>query len=350
MKDFDGDFKNILIVKSSSLGDIVHCLPIPRILKKRWPDARISWFVNDNYRELLAGHEFIDELIVFDRDRWRGSKAFGANLKDFYGTLKQVRQKRFDLVLDFQGIFRSALITLFSGAAVRVGFKDARELAFLAYNRRIKTDKQHCVERYLDMAHQVVGGDVSPVFDMTIGEQDALWVERQLDREGKNAGKKIITICPGARWTTKCWPVEHYARLAAMLCQKHNCYVVVCGTGGDFKAGEFIREAADPERVLNLCGKTNIKQLCGIIKNSDLLISNDSGPMHIAAAFNTQLIAIFGPTDPEKTGPYSGSCTIVRAEKPCVPCFLRQCGKPDDEFCMSSVSAEHIFLRIEDFI
>jgi len=311
----------ILIVKPSSLGDVVHALPLVPLLRRRWPQARISWLVAPAYADLLRGVPGIDELIIFDRRRlgkaWRSLGAL-AGLLSLHADL---RRRRFDLVIDLQGLFRSGWLTYKTRAPVRVGFRNAREMAWLFYTHRVELRcvDLHAVDRYLALAG-AIGCETLPVhFDFSVRVEERQRVRSMLEAAGLPAGAPYAVLLPGAAWESKRWPAERFATLARALREQLGLEVVAAG--GD--------DARQPARQIgcgaDLTGKTSLRELTALLEMASLVVANDSGPMHIAAALGTPLVAIFGPTSPVRTGPYGRPECVVRAEVPCAPCYRRRC-------------------------
>jgi heptosyltransferase I len=307
--------RRILLIKPSAIGDVVHTLPIWNLLRKHWPAAEISWLVTPGCAGLLDGLPGLN-VIRFERGRlanaWRSASA----AKELLGLGKWLRDLRFDLVIDLQGLFRSGWMTWQTHAPVRVGFANARELAWTFYTHRvpIESTEQHATERYLKVL-AALGVPTGPIeYPFAHDERDRAHVETLLP-----AGTKYAVLLPGTNWPTKRWPVEKFARLVAPLRQRFGLEVVVAG-------GPDVAELADqiPDAI-NLAGQTNLPQLVALLDRADVVIANDSGPMHIAAALGRPLVAIYGPTSPVRTGPYYRMETVVRLDIPCSPCYSRQC-------------------------
>lgn len=311
----NADPKRILLIKPSSLGDVVHALPVLNLLKRRWPQAQISWLVTPACAGLIESHPQLHETIVFERRRlgafWRNPRAAAGLMR----LTKELRQRQFDLALDLQGLLRSGWLAWRSGAPRRVGLSDSRELAWLFHNQRVVIDKPdlHAVDRYLAAA-EALGCGRQPV--------EFLLPQRQADRQSVEAmlpPERFAVLLPAANWLTKRWPVERYAALVEPLRQRFGLSSVVAG-GAD--AVELAREIPG---ALSLAGKTTLGQLVELLRRADLVVANDTGPMHIAAALGRPLVAVFGPTNPQRTGPYGRPECVVKVEVPCAPCYRRRC-------------------------
>jgi len=305
----------ILIIKPSSLGDVVHTLPVLHLLRKKYPDAKISWLVAPYCSGLLEHHPDLDEVILFDRRRygtaWKNPAA-GLDLIKFKHDL---RRRQFDWVIDLQGLFRSGWLAWFTRAPVRIGFANAREWAWLFYTHRIPiaTMEQHAVERYLRIA-AAAGCDDNPIeFPFALTDSDRAAVREMTGDE------PYAVLLPGANWATKRWPIENFAALVEPIRERFGLRSIVAGGPDTIDLAKSIPSA------VGLAGKTNLPQLVALLERSSLVIANDSGPMHIASALGKPLVTIFGPTNPIRTGPYDRPDSVVRVDIPCSPCYSRQC-------------------------
>ena len=330
------DPTNILIIKPSAIGDVVHALPVLARVKKKWPSARVSWLVTPACAGLLEGHPLLDEVILFDRKRfgnaWRHPK-LALELRRFTRAL---RQRNFDMVIDLQGLFRSGWLAKKTGAPVRVGFANARELAWMFYTHRVPIDtmEQHAISRYLKLA-QFIGCDGGAVeFPFATTDADRAYV-RQLLREsqGEAASGGYAVLMPGTNWATKRWPVEKFAALIAPLKECFGLESVLAG-GSDAAA-----MAEEMPGVINLAGRTTLKQLTALLEGAALVVANDSGPMHIAAALGRPLVAPFGPTNPVRTGPYGRMDSVIRLDIVCSPCYSRHCSH---QSCLRYLRSEDV--------
>jgi len=298
--------KRILIVKPSAIGDVVHTLPVLNLLRKRYPAAHIAWLVTPACGGILEGHPQIDELIWFERKRAGG----------WIKLLKLLRADHFDLVLDLQGLFRSGLFSWMSGAKVRVGFANAREMATLFYTHKVPVPdvNVHAMERYLDMAVAVgcERGPVEYVFPTTDADRDR--VKALLGDD-----EPYAVLLPGTNWATKRWPAEKFAAMVQPLRERFGLKTVYAGGPDASAAAKLAPTATD------LTGKTSLRELVALLERASLVIANDSGPMHIAAALGRPLVTLFGPTNPIRTGPFQRMDSVVRLDIPCSPCYSKHC-------------------------
>jgi heptosyltransferase-1 len=308
--------QRILIIKPSSLGDVVHALPVLHLLRRRWPDAKISWLVAPYCSGLLEGHPDLDEVIIFDRRRfgtaWKSPSA-GMELIQFK---RDLRRREFDCVIDLQGLFRSGWLAWQTRAPMRIGFANAREWAWMFYTHRvpIATMEQHAVDRYLKVA-AALGCETEPVeFRFAVSESD-----RAAAAEMAGNGEGYAVLMPGANWPTKRWGAEKFAALVETIRERFRLKCIVAGGPDTVELAKQLPAAVD------LTGKTNLPQLVALLEGASLVVANDSGPMHIAAALGRPLVTIFGPTNPIRTGPYGRMESVVRVDIPCSPCYSRSC-------------------------
>jgi len=322
--------KKILIVKPSSLGDVVHSLPFLNAVKERFPKAEIHWVIAKGLEGLLTGHPMIHKVWLINKDMWKKTTHIPHSFKELHTLFRKLRKEHFDIVVDLQGLLRSGIITMMTGAPLRVGFKEAREGSRFFYTHKIEGGKDiHAVDRYLKIAGFLgcMTTDVCFPFPLSFNSSP---VTHHSSLSGDYA-----VIVPGARWRTKRWPPEKFGELSSLLPLK----TVIVGGKGDTKiANEIVSHSNG--KAISLTGKTDMKGLIEVMRGARFVVSNDSGPMHIAAALGIPVFAIFGPTDPVRTGPYGKGHTVIKEDIPCAPCFKKTC---DDIKCMNNLSVEKVY-------
>ncbi|HUW99356.1 MAG TPA: lipopolysaccharide heptosyltransferase II [Phycisphaerae bacterium] len=320
------NFSRTLIIKPSSMGDIVQALPVLTALKEAHPSAHVSWLVSRPFVGLLEGHPRLEEILVFDRQRFgRAGRSVGA-LLDLLAFLKGLRQKRFTTVLDLQGLLRSGLAALATGAPSRIGFREAREMAPLFYTAEVALPKgeMHAVDRYLALVRHV-GLEMPKAKDHLPVSAEARSASRQrLAEAGLQKGAPYAVLCAYARWETKQWPPERFARVADRLAEATGARAVLVG-GEAASPGARAVLAAAKHRPLDLTNQTTLKELVAVIAEGRLMVTDDSGPMHIAAAVGVPVVAVFGPTSARRTGPYGPGHRVLSGRAPCSPCYRREC-------------------------
>lgn len=320
--------KRILIIKPSALGDIVHTLPLLPLLRRRFPDATITWLVVPAFASLLTDHPQVDEVMLFERKRWTS----------VFALSRALREREFDLVLDLQGLFRSGFLSWMTRSPMRVGFSYAREMAWWFYTADIDTPtpERHAIERYLDVA-EALGCERGPVtFAFGVTQADRSAVDALFDRS-----KPYAVLLPGTNWTTKRWPAEHFGHLVDPLRSEFSLTPVVAG-GSDAAA-----LASKLSGALDLTNRTSLRQLVALLEGASLVITNDSGPMHIAAALGVPMVSLFGPTNPIRTGPYKRELTVLRADIPCSPCYSRACSHHS---CMRELTSDRVLSHAKRMI
>ncbi len=332
--------KKILIIKPSAMGDVVQALPLLRTLRRAFPHAHIAWVVNRSCADVLSGHPHLDEVVPFDRRAWSGVRNLLSASAGLTELVRGLRRRKFDLALDLQGLFRSGLITLLSGASMRMGFADAREFATIGYNRTVHTPTRdmHAVDRYMLFARELgLPADGEPEFVLPMCRAEADWAEEFVAGLRAERGP-LVLVNPSARWATKRWPATRFAELIDSLVRVEGAVVVLTGSDQDRPVVERVRRMS-AENSIDLVGKTSLKQLVALLRRSDMLVCNDSGPMHLAAALGTPVLAFFGPTSPVRTGPYGEPtrCVVLRKELSCSPCYRRDCRRLR---CLEAITSE----------
>ncbi len=313
--------RNILIIKPSAVGDVVHGLPVLALLKRHWPEAKFSWLVTPACAGILDGHPHLHEVIRFDRKAygksWRSPGA-ARSLLEFTRSLKE---RKFDLVIDLQGLFRSGWLTRATAAPVRIGLSDAREGAHLFYTHRVDVGsaEQHAIERYLRVPDALGAGREPAEFRFPTDDADRDFVRALTPA-------RYALLLPGTNWITKRWPARKFAALVRPLKDRFGLETVLGGAPNETELADDVLRMADARyAVTNLVGQTNLRQLVALIERAAVVIANDSGPMHIAAALGRPMVSLFGPTNPVRTGPYRRAETVLRVAIECSPCYSRQC-------------------------
>ena len=328
----------VLILKPSSLGDVVHALPVVRLLKLAKPEAEIHWWINRELMPLLEWDPDIDRLIPFDRHLWAKPRGWPV----MAGTIRGLREERYDWILDLQSLIRSSAIGWLSHGQVLAGLEDWREAAPLLHDVAVPrpTPDTHAVDWYLSLISKLgISTDRPFSWFPTNGRgSDLLKASWPEALEGTWIG-----LQPGARWDTKRWPPEYYAGLAAKLLQERpDARIVIFGGKADREIGEQITSQC-AGRALNLAGKISLNLLVEWMRHIQLLVTNDTGPMHIAAAMNRPIVAIFGPTNPGRTGPYRQPDAVMQASLACVPCMKQRCALREKLACLHAITVNAVF-------
>ena len=337
--------KNILVVKLSAIGDVIHALPVSYAIKERFPEAHLTWVVEKPAYPILEDNPYIDDIILFEKAKFRSVSGFLHEIGPFR---RRLRARRYDASLDLQGLFKSAAIVWNAGARQRVGTANMREGAHLV-SRPVRGAhaEGHIVERYLDVA-RALGCTVDEVrFPVAVSERDREAAETLLARDGVQEGRAFVAFAIGANWPNKRWPVEHFAALADRLYRAHYVPVLVGGGRLDETLAQDIMAACEIPPV-NLVGRTNLKQLAHIFTRAALVLGGDTGPVHLAAGLRRPTVMLMGPTDANRNGPYGQLENAIEAQRPCRGCWRRACPKGLD--CLAAISVEEVAAKMRPLL
>jgi heptosyltransferase-1 len=340
---------NILIVKLSALGDVVQTIPAFEALRSHYPAAHISWLVEEGVAELLEYYPGLDEVYVCQRKSWlkklRQPELWPVVSLDIIKFSRRLRSRYYDLIIDFQGLLKSAIWVGLARGGRKIGFDGTREGSWRFLNERLPPydPDRHALNRYLDVA-RYLGAEVEEVLihDPWTPAEENQFNNRlsQVTRKGENP---LILCHPMSRWQTKLWPESNFARLAVEIVKRVHATVVFTGSAEDRDTIEVVMRQAGLSGLHNWAGTTNLRELAYLCKRATVVISTDSGPMHLAAVMGTPVVALFGPTAPWRTGPYGKIHRVIRANSDCSPCFQRTCDKVD---CMSAIEVDEVFRAV----
>ncbi len=341
----------ILILKPSSLGDVIHALPVLRLLKLHFRSAEIFWWIDSALAPLLEGDSDLAGIIRFERKRW----AKPQHWPEMFHSIRGLRAENFDLVIDLQCLLRSATFAWLANGKKLVGLDETREGARGFYDLAVprKTFHTHAVDWYLSVLPPL-GVPVHKHFDWLPERKPiAEDVKRKWFSEPSTfhlQPSTLVLLQPGARWENKRWPAKHFAELVRSLAQKFpGTRFAILGGKDDRPLGEIISQAA-PEHCLNLCGATTLPEMVEWVRRCDLMITNDTGPMHVAAALGKPLVALFGPTAPERTGPYGQLENVLRLDLPCSPCLKSVCTFEKTDECLRALPPTLVIDRVQKLL
>ncbi|MBN2590829.1 MAG: lipopolysaccharide heptosyltransferase II [Sedimentisphaerales bacterium] len=300
-------------MKPSALGDIVLALPALASLRKSFPNAKISWLVKPEFASLLENHPYLDEIIIFDRKHLSkalsNTKAFGS----LHSLIAQLRQEKFDAIFDFQGLFRTAFMSWLSGSKKRYGIANAREMAHLFYTDKIEhnLDCIHLVDLYLKMVQAAGAKNEKAEFVIPSNQTDVDSVKKLLKNHNIEPNKYIVFI-PGSAQESKCWPAERFAQLADKFSAQYNYPIIAIGSKSEKSKAQEIITLAKTE-IINLAGQTSLKELVELLRMAKLVVSNDTGPGHIASALGMPLVIMYSWSNPARIAPYGrDECMVAR--------------------------------------
>jgi len=343
---------HILIVKLSSLGDVIHCLPSLEALRHRFSEAKIDWLVEHQNADILQGHPHIDRLIILSRKSWMKSPwQIGRIYSEISDFVRDLRSIDYDIVIDFQGLFRSGFLVGLCRGKRKIGFDRVREMAHLFYNEKVplSTLDQHAVTRYLEIPRYLGANLSNPEFFLPIPKEDEEYANKLLEQLLKNKKhiNKIIYINPNARWPSKIWPLERFRALIKELSLRGNAVILIGGPNDRDRMEKAFHGIG--ENVYNLAGQTSLKGVAAILKRGDCLVTNDSGPMHLAVAVGLPVIAFFGPTNPLRTGPFEWDNgekknKVLSCGVDCAPCYQKEC---THRKCLEDISVDDVLDALE---
>lgn len=343
-------YRRILLVKPSSLGDIVHALPVLHGLRTRFPEAKIDWLISSSFASLLTGHQELDELVFFHRRRYGRMGRDPRLVTEFVGFVRDLRQRRYDLAIDLQGLFRTGFITWASAAPVRIGFRHAREGAWLFYTHRVAVDGPdiHAVDRNYCIAEVLGFDDVPVTFNLGLSEPVSGEARDLLQANGITVGQRLVAVVPGARWATKMWlPDRFAATIDELQTQGDGLRCILLGSRDEAALCEQVA-AACRSRPVNLAGRTSLPQLSAVLALADVVLCHDSAAMHLAVALQRPLVCLVGPTNPLRTGPYRRIDDVLRVKLECAPCYLRRLSQCRyDHRCMRELTVAAVVAAVE---
>lgn len=334
----------VLVIKPSSLGDVIHGLPAVRVLRSLLGTEleRLTWVVNDSFSGLLEMAPDVDRIVRFPRKRIWERGVMGA-------FKRELQSESYDVAIDFQGLLRSGLMSWFSKAPRRIGFADGRELSPWFYTEKVKVPRGHAVEKNLLLVRKAFGpagnDETSPGYPagalLTVTAEE---LDRARALLGVQEGVPVLAVGHSSRWPSKNWPTDFFGRvLDSVSAQVPGLRIWLLGAPEESAHAEAVTAACTAVQPLNLCGKSDMKGLVGLLSASDALLTNDSGPMHLAAAVDIPVVALFGATDPGLTGPYGvpGRHTVFRSTCDRSPCFQHVCPLGEGA-CAKGTSVEDV--------
>ena len=337
----------VLIVRPTALGDVCRTVPALVTLRRAMPDARIDWLVHDDFADAVRHHPDLDDVVTFPRRQLGRTLKTGRAAGRAMRWLGDLRRRRYDLAIDLQGLFRSGLITRLTSAQRRVGYANAREFAWLGYNRRHAVERTlHTVDRMLTLLE---ADGYTPQRDMRlyVGDEERQWLDGWL-QEHSVADGRFACLAPTAKWRCKCWPIEKYVHIAQRLLD--------CGTAGRTIA--VLHSPGEQAQVKALAAlgpsiifpQTTVGQLLALISRTSLLVCNDSAPLHIAVAFDRPIVTIYGPTDPAQVGPYRRDESVVRPDAALNGRKVRYRSRRDDQSLIDCVSVDQVWETLQEQI
>lgn len=328
------EYKNILIIEVNWLGDVIFSTPLIRAIHEKFKNARITCLVDGRVKDAILHNPYVDEIITYDEKSTH--KGFIAKAK-LTGSL---RKKHFDLAVILHRSFTKALMAFLAGINERVGY-DAKKRGFLLTKAvEIPEERLHKVEYFLKIAEAIGCVPSKKKYDFFTSDKDRKNILRVLSEYGINKDDFLVVLNPGGNWIPKQWTEEGFAEVGDILTEKYGAKIIISGAGKDLEKAKRIKSSMKNKAII-FSGKTSLGELGALMERADFVISGDSGPMHIAVATGSNVVAIFGPTSPELTGPYGeGSYSIVQKDSGCeIPCYDLTC---NDYKCMKSIKPSDV--------
>lgn len=319
--------ERVAIVRLGAIGDVVNCLPFACRLRDGWPRARITWVIADKAHALVAGHRAVDEFLVVDVRR----------AATWARTIRALRARRFDLAIDLQRILKSGLVSRATGAPRRLGFDRARckEWNHLFSNEHVAPNPAPgvTVAQYLEFADH-----------LGLPPQTPRWDLPDVAVEPAAPGERRVVVHVGATKPANRWESARWGQLVARLTNELGCTVHLTGAPNERTAVDAVKSAAGVP-VRDRVGELSLKQTAGLLRTARVFVGGDTGPLHMAVAVGTPVVALFGAADPRRTGPYGAPESVVVHAVPCSPCRRRECNVPGHP-CMSGLAVDAVFRRV----
>jgi lipopolysaccharide heptosyltransferase II len=332
----------ILIIKPSSMGDIIHANPALVLLKKLYPKSSVSWLVFKPWKDLLRLFPDVDNLIYWDKK---------GGFLEYVSVIRRIKKEKFDVVIDLQGLMRSAIIARLSGAKIKIGVPGMKELSWLILRNPAPYKKNEnavyrCMRSVWHLTTKIKefckSENETAKFNLKIHENSITQSNALIAKDGIVSTDKVIGIVPFSRGKSKQWPIGNYKKLVDLIVFFDKSVKIIV-LGSDKNCVEF-----DKWDVINLCGKTSLTELAGILKRCKVVIGGDTGPIQLASAIGVPVVAIFGGSDVNETAPVSENAAVITKNFQCSPCRT----KPtcSDYPCLSAITSEEVFEKVKKWI
>jgi heptosyltransferase-1 len=328
----------ILILKPSSLGDVIHAIPVLRLIKQAYPSSEIYWWISAELSSLLERDPDLTGLFLFYRKKSESPFFWPTLIRE----LRRMRRMGFTHVIDLQSLARSGITAWLANGEVTIGLDDPREGASTFYDVRVPRPsyETHAVDWYLQTLRYF---NIKPHFRFD-------WLPHRPDAASKmklaGVQENRIILNPGAKWENKRWPKEYFRELASSISKNFpRTQIVLLGGKSDYELTAGIRNGTDS--VLDLTGRTSLWEMIEVIRGAQLMVTNDTGPMHIGAALKTPLVPLFGPTNPARTGPYGQISRALQLNISCVPCMKAECHNPNQFECLRRLEPSLVMEEVE---
>ncbi|MFH1045843.1 MAG: lipopolysaccharide heptosyltransferase II [Candidatus Omnitrophota bacterium] len=334
--------ERILIVTQNWRGDVLFSTPLIRALRDKYPQSFIAALVVPRCVEILEHNPRLNEVIVFDEE--------GPH-KGFWGKLKligQLRRRRFTAVFFLHRSLTRALLCFLAGIPERIGYNSKKRGWLLTRRITAPMERLHKVEYFLNLARALGIETAHKEYEFFLDDDDKKFIDQLLSEHDLKAADRLIVLNPGGNWGLKRWPKENFSRLGDELSEKYQAKVLITGAENDLALAQAIAGQMRQRPVI-FCAKTTLGELAALLAKADLVVANDSGPMHIALSQKAKVIALFGPTDPLITGPYGGgNYFVINKNTDCqIPCYELKCRQ---NFCMQAITVEDVLSAAEKLL
>jgi heptosyltransferase I len=355
--------RRIALLKPSALGDIVHALPVLSALRTRFPAARITWVVNTAYEPLIRNHPDLTDTLPFDRGAFK--RGIWKSLRYAASFAAELRRRQFDLVIDLQGLLRTGMMCLATGAPVRIGFANAREGSRFTYTHKVRVpdaDRIHAVDRYWRVAEALGASDVPKRFHVPLDPVEVEAVRSEL----AELSRPWVAVAVGAKWATKRWLPAHFAELLRRAQARFGGTALFVGASDDTALSlEVMRDLGERpglprpsgntagvnpaarQAVCDFTGRTTLPRLAALLAASDVMLGNDTGPLHLAAALGKPCVAPYTCTRVALHGPYTSMSGGIATSVPCAGSYLKTC---DKMICMPELTPDRLWSTLAEVL
>lgn len=338
--------REILIIRLSSIGDVLHCTPVAASLKAAWPDCRITWLVGEVCADLIKYNPHVDEVLVWPRehfDRHVRNREWQQALGSWRKLKKLLAAKSFYAVLDIHGLFLTGMIARQARTRRRIGMAGARECNPLFMTETAAPLGTHIIDRYLGVLTRLGIKPACRDMVLAVPQEARAFAARFLQTENVSPADKLAVLVPGTTWATKNWPPEHFAAVAATLSPDFK--VLVCGGKSETALGQAIAANAKTP-VINAIGRTSLLEMAALLEQADAVIAGDTGPLYMAAALDTPTVGIFGPTDPAVYMPSGCRHAAAVSRQDCSFCHKTKCPAGQAAVCIRRVTPGQVIRQL----
>ncbi len=336
---------HFLIIRLSSLGDVIHTLPAFSALRKKYPEAKISWIVEESGKEILDLVQGLDRIVPVTLKRWKvGSKKFW---QEFIKLKRDIRQKD-QIAIDFQGLVKSGFLSYLSGARKRIGFhkknlKERQASIFYTENLDEVSEKDHVIEKNLKLLSLLGIEESEYVFPLRFPEDLSENVQQVLEKLGYESKKQLVILNVGAAWDSKRWYADRWIQLIKMIGNDQIFPVLLWGSESEQELAKKISQTSGVPMVPSL----SLKEVMALIKRASILVSGDTFALQAACAFSKPVVGLFGPTTPGRNGPFNKQDKVVFHELECSHCYKRVCSRLE---CLDKITSEEVAVAFREIV